>query len=79
MEVNSVLTGTDGMMFDLVGPKNDQVVQIIDSHLKISTAVLQFAADNFNALIDAGATMAGLTNEEVANKILQLLPEGSSL
>jgi len=23
MDVNSVLTATDGMMFDLVGPKND--------------------------------------------------------
>ena len=80
MDVNTALIATDGMMLDLVGPKNDKGVKIIDSSLTLSTAVLEYAVDEkFNALIDAGATMAGLSNKEVASKILDLLPKDSKL
>ena len=47
--------------------------------MALSTAVLKFATVNFNALIDAGATMAGLSNQEVASQILKLLPRTSPL
>lgn len=47
--------------------------------MSLSTAVLEYAAVNFNALIDAGATMVGLSNSEVAKRILELLPQSSTL
>ena len=46
--------------------------------MSLSTFVLEYAA-NFNALIDAGGAMAGLSNFEVANRILELLPQSSPL
>ena len=40
MEVDPVLMATDGMMLDLVGPKNDKAVEIIKNSVVLSTAVL---------------------------------------
>ena len=67
------LTATDGKMLDLLGPKNDEAVEIIDDSIDLRSGVLQLVERGYHALIDAGGTMAGLSNREVANRILDIL------
>ena len=81
MHVHPELTATDGKMLDLIGPKNNQTVEVIDESINVSSGVLQLAAGRgYNSLIDAGGTMAGLSNGVVAMRILELLSRcGSAL
>jgi hypothetical protein len=68
----------DGKMLELVLLKGARVECQPPESLSTSLAeyVLDLAVKNgSSALIDAGAAMAGLTNSEVAERILKLLPE----
>ena len=67
------LTATDGKMLDLLGSKNVEAVEIIDDFIDLRSGVLQLVGRGYHALIDAGGTMAGLSNREVANRILDIL------
>ena len=62
-------------MLDLVG-REDGEVKYFDGSKPLKDAVLEFAVRQRGAaaLIDAGATMAGLSNREVAERVLALLP-----
>eukprot|EP01035_Chromulina_nebulosa_P021325 gene21325-27629_t len=80
MRVHPELTATDGKMLDLLGPKNDQTVEVIDDSIDMSSGVLELAGRGYNSLIDAGGTMAGLSNRVVAMQMLDLLSlHGSAL
>jgi len=73
------LLATDGKMCDLV--LQNKEVSILPTTCALSAAVLRLAVveRGADALIDAGATMAGLSNEEVATKVIELLPQSSRL
>ena len=72
------LLATDGKMCDLV-LGNEEVVPL-DAMDRLSEAVLSVATQRgASALIDAGATMAGLSNEAVATRAIELLTAGSRL
>lgn len=63
---------TDGKMLHLV-LSNEQVI-CLDDTMPLSSSVLQLAMKHkANALIDTGATMAGLSNQQVALQVLELL------
>jgi hypothetical protein len=68
------LKGTDGRMLDLV--RRCRRVICLDGSLP-SKAVLELAVPEADALIDAGATMADLSNEQMAQRVLDLLPASS--
>ena len=72
------LLATDGKMCNLV-LQNEEVV-CLDNELVLSEAVIKLAIERgAKALIDAGATMAGLSNLEVARRVISQLPEDSPL
>jgi hypothetical protein len=69
-----LLRATDGQMLSLVGNRQAPV-KVFDSSQPLSAALLEFAVveSGADALIDAGASMAGLSNGEVARQALKLL------
>ena len=70
------LFATDGKMCNLV-LQNEEVV-CLEKKLVLTEAVLNLVVKRgAHALIDAGATMAGLSNLEVAHRVISLLPEDS--
>ena len=72
------LLATDGKMCNLV-LQNEEVV-CLEEELIPSEAVIKLAIErSAAALIDAGATMAGLSNLEVARRVITKLPERSPL
>ena len=71
---DSTMIATDGKMADLVFLRNERVECLAPTD-QLSADILQLAVSSGAvALIDAGATMAGLSNDEVAAKLLKLLP-----
>ena len=68
-----VLKGTDGKMLKLILQQQKVSIVKAESRTPLSTAVLRLAVKQTSALIDAGATMAGLSNSEVAAEVLSLL------
>lgn len=63
---------TDGKMLELI-LKNDEVI-CFGAAKSLSSSILEFAVKRrTQALIDTGATMAGLPNQQVALQILELL------
>lgn len=66
------VVATDGKMLELV-LRNDEVI-CLDSAKTLSSRILEVAVKRrTHALIDTGATMAGLPNQQVALQILELL------
>lgn len=72
------LRATDGKMFSLI-LSNERVVRL-EPKEALGKAVLRLVVDEAaDALIDAGATMAGLSNEQVADTLCKMLPAESRL
>ena len=67
------LMATDGLMMDLVFCKQTDHIYHFASDSKRQLSVLEYAVRNARALIDAGATMAGLCNNSVAKTLLTLI------
>ena len=70
---------TDGKMLELVLRAQVRCQSSESVSTSLAEDVLKLAVNGSSALIDAGAAMAGLTNSEVAECILKLLPEDSDL
>ena len=70
---------TDGKMLELVLRAEVRCQSSESVSTSLADDVLKLAVNGSSALIDAGAAMAGLTNSEVAECILRLLPEDSNL
>ena len=73
------LRATDGKMASLI-LSNDEVVRLETQQHTLSQAVMNLLIDRkAAALIDAGATMAGLSNAQVAERLIKDLPKSSCL
>jgi hypothetical protein len=74
------MAATDGKMLELVLHARVECQPPESQSTSLAEYVLDLAVKNgSSALIDPGATMAGLTNSEVAERILKLLPKDSDL
>ena len=69
------VASTDGLMLDLVGQRNREVVCLGKSASRLAILTLAVQERDIDAFIDAGATMAGLSNREVAEHVLALLAD----
>ena len=67
--------GCDGRILStLLNPAVVQRVETLPQDWDADTLIAQVAAGDFHALIDAGALIVGISNEEVARRVLRRLP-----